>query len=316
MGLSRAAKADLWFVVVTLLAAAGWIFSKEAILLMPPLLFISLRFLLAGMVLTMVGFRQVKALSWNQYRQSIFVGAIFSFGTCFWVMGLYSGVSISVGVFLTSLAVIMVPLLSRVLFKEKPPRSTWFSIPVAVIGLAILTLKSDLSIETGQLFFLAASFFFGIFFIYNTRAANHQEVAMLDESINVSEKVPALPLTAITLLVVGVIAAAVSLYMEPWQPTFTDFSLELLFWVSASALVGTALRFFIQTHAQSLSTHSHGVVIMVVEPIWTACLAAAWFDESLSQTDLMGCSLIFLSIVINRWPLISGLFRFLNKTTT
>ena len=77
----------------------------------------------------------------------------------------------------------------------------------------------------------------------------------------------------------------------------------------ASAFIGTALRFFMQTHAQSLSNKSHGVVIMIVEPIWTALLAAVWFTERLSEKDLIGCVLVFISVLILRWSLIRGLFR-------
>ena len=46
-------KADLLLVAVTLLAGVSWIFSKEAVLLMPPLLFMAQRFLLAGLVLAL-----------------------------------------------------------------------------------------------------------------------------------------------------------------------------------------------------------------------------------------------------------------------
>jgi hypothetical protein len=38
--LSNTVKADLLLLVVTLLAAAGWMFSKEALQGLPPLLFI------------------------------------------------------------------------------------------------------------------------------------------------------------------------------------------------------------------------------------------------------------------------------------
>ena len=72
-------------------------------------------------------------------------------------------------------------------------------------------------------------------------------------------------------------------------------------WVIASATVGTAARFFVQTYAQSLSVHSHGVVIMVLEPMWTALFAALWFGETMSAVQVGGCFLIFLSLVVNRW---------------
>lgn len=309
MGSSNDIKADAWFLLVTILAAVGWIFSKEAVLIMPPLLFICLRFLIAGVVLSMVGRQQIRGLSWGQCQQAIKVGCVFAVGTCFWVLGLSSGVSISVGGFLVCLAVVMVPILDRIFFKQSVPIKTWFALPVAAIGLGFLTLKNGLSIETGQVLFLMASLFFAMFFILNVRAANHREVGGLDEIMEVSEKVPALSLTAITLLTVGVIAAGASFILESERPSTISFSINLVFWVLASALLTTAARFFIQTHAQSLSKSSHGVVIMVVEPIWTALLAAAWFGESLSGFDLLGCGLIFSSIIIYRWTFIHGLFR-------
>jgi drug/metabolite transporter (DMT)-like permease len=75
--------------------------------------------------------------------------------------------------------------------------------------------------------------------------------------------------------------------------------------VIASAVVGTAGRFLLQTYAQSLATHSHGVVIRVLEPVWVALFAAGWFSESMSTTQLAGCGLIFLALLINRWGVLS-----------
>ena len=77
----------------------------------------------------------------------------------------------------------------------------------------------------------------------------------------------------------------------------------------ASAVVGTALRFWLQTHAQSLSRHTHGVVIMVVEPVWVALLAAGWLGETMSATQLAGCALIFGSLLINRAALLRSWAR-------
>ena len=310
MSISNAAKADVLLVVVTLLAAISWVFSKEAVLLMPPLLFISLRFLLAGLFLFFVGYKQIRSLNFGQYKQAISVGSLFAVGMCFWIMGLYSGVSVSVGGFLTSLAVIFAPILAALFFKESVPLHTLYSMPVAAIGMAFLSLSSDFNLETGQLLFITASFFFALFFIFNTRAANHREIGGLDEIMDISEKVPVLSLTAISLLVVGVVSGSLSFFIEEWGADFQLFSTDILGWLLASAFIGTAARFFIQTHAQSLSSKSHGVVIMIIEPIWTAILAALWFGETLSDKDLVGCGFIFLALIIIRWSSIMSLLLY------
>jgi len=304
--MSNTLKADLWLLLVTLLAAISWMFSKEAISVMPPFLFTSLRFFMAGLVLILFGWQQVKLLDLSQYFQAIRVGSVFTAGMCFWIMGVNSGVSLSIGGFLTSLAVVMVPAFSKLFFNEPLAKSTWLAMPVATMGLAVLSLKTGLKMDAGQLYFIYSAFFFAFFFILNTQAANQREAQLTRRA---SKRVPPLPLTAISLLTVGVLAGFLSFILEPWAPLFNDFSTDLMGWLLASAFIGTALRFFIQTYAQSLSASSHGVVIMVLEPVWTALLAAVWFAEQLSGSDLVACSLIFLSLLINRWSSISSLLK-------
>ena len=76
MPLSNTHKSDLLLVVVTLMAAISWIFSKEAVLLMPPLMFMALRFLLAGSVLAVIAWPSLTRLSLDQLRRSAGVGRL------------------------------------------------------------------------------------------------------------------------------------------------------------------------------------------------------------------------------------------------
>lgn len=116
---------------------------------------------------------------------------------------------------------------------------------------------------------------------------------------------PALPLTALALLTVGLVTLVESAISEPWAPTLNNPPPILMVWVLASAIVGTAGRFLLQTYAQSLSVHSHGVVILVLEPVWVALFAAAWFGETMSALQLAGCGLIFMALLVNRWNALS-----------
>ncbi|MBJ7277751.1 DMT family transporter [Marinobacter salarius] len=305
MPLSNTHKSDLLLVVVTLMAAISWIFSKEAVLLMPPLMFMALRFLLAGSVLAVIAWPSLKRLSLDQFKRSAGVGLVFGVAMSFWVMGLFHVTHIGEGAFLTSLGVVIVPVIARVVFQEAQPLSTWFAIPVAVGGLALLSLKNGFRPEIGQVFFVVAAFIFALYFTLNTRAANQRTVInRRGESVE-KHRVPALPLTTIALLTVGTVTLTESVLLEPWTPTLENFSGILAGWVIASAVVGTAGRFLLQTYAQSLATHSHGVVILVLEPVWVALFAAGWFSESMSTTQLAGCGLIFLALLINRWGVLS-----------
>ena len=111
MPFSQAHKADFLLLVVTLLAAISWMFSREAVLAMPPLLFMSLRFLLASLLLSLVAFPQLARLTTGQLWRCIRVGLVFGVAMCFWVLGLAFATHVGEGAFLTSLGVVLVPVI-------------------------------------------------------------------------------------------------------------------------------------------------------------------------------------------------------------
>jgi len=309
MPLSDTHKSDLLLVVVTLMAAISWMFSKEAVLLMPPLMFMALRFLLAGSVLAVIAWPSLRRLSLDQIKRSAGVGLVFGVAMSCWVMGLFYATHVGESAFLTSLGVVIVPVIARVVFREEQPLSTWFAIPVAVSGLALLSLRNGFRPEIGQLFFVGAAFIFALYFTLNTRAANQRTVINRRGETVEKHRVPALPLTSIALLTVGCVTLIESTFLESWAPTLGNFSGMLAMWIVASAIVGTAGRFLLQTYAQSLSAHSHGVVILILEPVWVALFAAGWFGESMTGIQLAGCGLIFAALIVNRWAVLSKLIK-------
>ena len=308
-GMSSSIKADLMLVGVTLLAAVSWIMSREAVLLMPPLLFMALRFLLAATLLAIVGRKPLAQLDARALWRSMVVGLVFAAGMSCWVMGIFTGKHVGEGAFLTSLGVVLVPVLGYLFFNEAQTRSTWSALVVASVGLALLSLQHGFTVELGQLFYVSAAFIFALFFRLNTQAAN-PSVRIDKQGVTHTDKaVPAIALTSVVLAMVGLCCAVLSLMFETWQPTFSHFSMPMLGWIVASAVVGTAMRFLLQTYAQSLSTNTHGVVILVIEPVWVALLAAAWFGERMNMQQLVGCVLIFAALLISRLNVLRAWFK-------
>ena len=113
MPVSQAHKADLLLLLVTLLAAISWMFSREAVLAMPPLLFMSLRFMLAASLLAMIAYPQLRRLNGRQLFRCARVGVVFGVAMSCWVMGLAMAEHVGEGAFLTSLGVVLVPVIAR-----------------------------------------------------------------------------------------------------------------------------------------------------------------------------------------------------------
>ena len=279
-------QADLLLLLTTLIAAAGWIFSKETLAGLQPQLFIALRFTGAGLLLAVFCIQPLRQLNFKQLISACKVGCFFGLAMIFWILGLKFSQHLGVGAFLASLGIVMVPLLNRLTGGERPPALVYLSLPLVLTGLALLSLDKDFYLGIGEASFLLAAFFLALMFIYNNRAA---------------ASVPTLPLTAIQLLVTGLITGLVSLATEEW-----DFNQPKVIWgwFLASLLLATSLRFLLQTWAQSMAAPSHTAIIMTLEPIWTAIFASLWFAQTMSLYQILGCSLIFSAVLVNRWPAI------------
>lgn len=291
--LALSKNADLMLLGVTLLAAVSWIMSRNAVGLMPPLLFMSLRFLLAALLLFMAGHRQLRDLDALALRRCLLSGIAFAIGMSFWVLGIATATHVGEGAFLTSLGVVLVPVMGWLVYGEAQPRTTWMALPVAGIGLALLALRNGFHPERGQVFYVVAAIIFSLCFLLSTRAVSpHPEAG--------GKPAPPIALTTINLTAVGLVCGVLSLCTEPWQRALLHFSAPMAGWIAASALAGTAARFLLQNHAQSLSSNNNGVIIMIMEPVWVAILAMLCFGEHMALQQLAGCALIFMAILINR----------------
>ena len=306
--MKRATQSDLLLIAVTLVAAISWMFSKEAIALMPPLLFMGLRFLLAATFLACLGSKKLRQLTREHILRSARVGIVFGIGMLFWVLGLAHSESMGEGAFLTSLGVLLVPIVARVFFAEPIPRSTWLAIPVALFGMALLSLAHGFAISSGQLYYLIAAVALAVFFTLNTRAATvSMRRASSQRAAAELSAVDPLALTIITLTSVGLVTLFGSLLTESQLMPDVQWSSEVFFWLFASAVLGTAARFWLQTFAQSLTTQTSGAVMLILEPIWVALFAALWFGETLSMLQLIGCVMIFLALLVNRWQVLRSI---------
>ncbi len=276
-------KADALMLLVTLIAACGWVFSKEALHGLPPLLFIGARFLLAGLLLVGIGASQLRRLDTGDLLRTCLTGAVMGAAMLSWILGLHHASNIGVGAFITSLGVVLAPVVGWALFSVRVTTSTWIAVIVAAAGMGCLSLESGLHFAPSDLYFLAAACAFAVHFNLNTRFA---------------VRIPVVALTAVQLTIVGGLALLISTLSERWP---TVVSGEVIGWLVASTFIATSLRFFLQIKAQGMAPLSHAAIIMTLEPVWTALVGRVWLGEQMSRMQLIGCSIIFCALFINRW---------------
>jgi drug/metabolite transporter (DMT)-like permease len=285
--MNRQRQAELFLVLTTLIAACGWIFSREAISGMPVFAFLGLRFL--GAALILLPFCRGQLIPRTQLRQVVTSGFWMATNMCLWIWSVSTTPSLGEGAFIMSLSMLFVPLVAWVMMGARPARAYWECLPVAIIGLALLSLHTPIVFHPSQGWFLLTAFVQSISFCYTSRVAR---------------EVPLIPLTTVQLAVTGAVGVLFSLLFEHWTQPFTA---STAMWLVASIFIATSLRFGLQIQGQKYAAVASAALIMVLEPLLTVIAASIWYSERLPLQKILGGVLILLAQLWFRWRLVARL---------
>ncbi|WP_429022341.1 DMT family transporter [Aeromonas allosaccharophila] len=288
-------RTPLLMVLVTLLAAAGWLFSKEAIRELPPAAFIGSRFLLAALLLLPLAWLREPPPTRAQMARAAGCGTLLGASLLLWVTAISQSDALGSGAFIMSVATLMAPLAAWAAFRAKPGRHYWLTLPIAIAGLLLLSSSThwggDHPEQTGvslSLFwFLAAATTLGI------QLAVHRHFA---------QSIAPTWLTCIQLAMTGLLGTLLSLLTEQWPEA--GVSHGIWGWFAASVLIATTLRYWLLTHALSKMTTAHAALMMLLEPVWTLLLSTLFYNEPLGGAKLAGAGLVLGALVLYQLPLL------------
>lgn len=279
-------RGDLVLVLVTIIAAFGWLFSRKVLDFdVPPSLFIGVRFLLAGVVLGLLFQRTIRGLSRAQLKIAAATGSLFGVAMLLWIQGLYYSSHLGEAAFISSLSVVMIPVIGRLVFGDRIAATLLIPLLMALGGMALLTLGDQIRLELSQLFLLSSACLFALQLVLTARYVS---------------TIPAMGLAAVQMTsvgVVGCVAGVVAAGVNGEAIRF-DWGMEAWLWLLASCFLTSLLRFALQMYALKFSSATNAGMILVLEPVWTTLLAAVLLGEMMAANQWTGCGLIFAAIVV------------------
>jgi drug/metabolite transporter (DMT)-like permease len=270
-------KADLALVGITLIWGATFVIVKSALADVSTLLFLALRFLLAGAALAIAA-RGVRVTG-PLVAASLQVGAALFAGYVLQTAGLRFTTP-SRSAFITGFSVVLVPLFAAVAFRRFVGWGPVAGVTAAMAGLYLLTLPSGVAgVNRGDLLTLGCAAAFALHILLIGRY---------------SGRIPASGLAAGQVLV----AAALSGAGLPWAPAFLRPSNTLILAIVTTALLATALAFLVQTWAQQYTTPTHTALIFSMEPVFALLTSWLVMGEMFSGRAWAGAALILAGILI------------------
>lgn len=203
--------------------------------------------------------------------KGVTLGVLFAAGQLLQAIGLGTTQAAMNG-FITSLYVVITPLLAAVIFRKKVSTAIWGAVALATVGMGVLaldpsTLGSGFGI--GQLLTLASAVAYAGHIVATGRFANPSNVT----SLGLYQTITVAIVCTIAALPGGLSAPT---HMEDW------LALAYL------AIICGTLTTFMQSWGQARVESTRAAVIMCTEPLWGAVFAIGLGGEPLTGRITIG----------------------------
>ena len=288
----EALRADLVLVLVTAIWGSTFIVNRLAIETAPPLVFVLVRFALAGFVLLVL--TRGRTRTPNLARDSAVIGILLAIGIGSQIAGqLFT--SASKAAFVTGLSVPLTPVVGYLMTKKKPSRENLAGLVLAAAGFAVLTWPQGAAgWNRGDLLIVATAVSYAILIVVMAETAPMHDVRWYSfgqiAAAAVAVGVARLALAPF-LSGTGVFVAA-----ESRPLGLTPRLVAAILWM---ALVATVVTFLAQTWAQQRMPATHAAILFALEPVFTALFAALFLGERMTGRDWSGAALVLAGIVVS-----------------
>lgn len=281
MRLPKLVQAELALLLITVVWGSTFTIVKKGLEQASPVLFVAMRFWIATAAIAVVLRGQIREISRKTIGQGIVLSLALLGGFVFQTLGLRDTTP-SNSAFITSLCVLLVPLLGFMIYRWRPSKHTVAGVLLATIGLVLLLAdSSDFSLHSGDSLTLICAFLFALQILFlglYVQRSNYRHlifVMVLGSAILCSIVVPVLETPRVV-----------------WSSSF-------IFYLFILGVFATAVAFFVQGWAQQYSNPNHTALIFSLEPVFAAVFAYWMLGQTLSPKEWIGGILILIGILVS-----------------
>ena len=273
-------KGEIILLLTSIMWGGGFIATEFSLGSMTPLQVMTIRFLIATIILCSVFFNQLKQISKSTLKKGTLAGFFLFVGFVFQTVGL-KYTTVSNNAFLSAIAVIFVPIIG-IFLGRKIDRYGIIGTILTVIGIAFLTINGSLaSINIGDVLTILGAMFYAIQILLVDMFAKEEDVTVF----TIVQITMCFLFSLITMLIRG------------------DLSFNITFksggGVIYLAVFSTAIGLFLQVLGQKSTTETRAAIIMSTESVFGTIFAIILLNQALTIKVIIGCIIIFIAIIIS-----------------
>lgn len=280
---------EILLVVTAIIWGSGFVASAISLEYYTPYQILAARFLIGAVILCILFHKKLKKLNKRTLISGAVLGIFLYLAFVLQTVGLQYTTP-SKNAFLTAVNVVFVPFIGFLLYKRKIDMYELFGAVLAVIGVAVLSLKLSSEINIGDLLTLCCAVGFAFHIFYTAKFVKEEDPVAL---------------TIIQMVVAAVIGWIVVLFRgEASFSLETEGVLNLLY----LGVFSTTIAYLMQTVAQKYISETKAAIILSTESFWGMAFSVVILSEVMTMKMIIGAILILCAIIISETK-----FGFLNK---
>ena len=271
--------AVIGLVIVSLGWAGTFVVIKNTLDLVPPFALCMLRFIPAAALLALIYRRKLVHATFDDIKNGVIIG--FFLFICFVADVLaFKFTLASKLAFISGLYVVFVPFMAWYFNKIKPDKFSAIGVTMAIVGLALLTIRRGIPVSTGDMLALLTALLLGAHIIAIEHFGKGRDPILM---------------TIIQFIVTAVLFVPMTLIFESFRFSMLENSWPQLSFLS---LFATLIGLLVQNVAQKYISSTSTAMILLLSTIFGSAASIYFLNEYLSAIMLVGGVISILAVVI------------------
>ena len=262
-------------VALTAVWGSTFFLIRDLVQTVPPADFLAVRFTIAAVLMVLLFRRPLQALRRRDWLVSAGLGSLYGLAQILQTFGL-AHTDASVSGFVTGTYVVLTPVFTALLLRERVPATTWYAVFLATAGLALLSLNG-FAVGIGEGLTLGAAALYALHIVGLGRLSTPDR---------------ATGMSAVQMLVIAGLCVIAAVPDGMVWPSGAGQWGAVIYMATAAGV----LALWAQTWSQAHMSATRAAIVMTLEPVFAAGFAVAFGGESLGWRMLVGGGLVLAAM--------------------
>ncbi len=276
-------KADLTLFLVSVIWGTAFVAQRIAGQQESVYLFNGFRYLLAAIIVLPFTLRNpINKIPREQYKWMLVAGFLLFVGSALQQAGVVYTTAGNAG-FITSLYVVLIPIVLFLFWKEKPRWLAVVAVGLAAVGAFLLSTGGKLEVHAGDALELIGALFWAFHVIVLGKFASRYEAM----SFSVGQ-----------LAICGLLNFGIGVFVEPFQSVN---NLPLIGAIVYTAVFSLGIAYTLQVWAQRHTPPTDAALILGLESVFSVISGWLILGEKLAWIQIIGCGLILFAVLLSQF---------------